>query len=67
MSEWISVKDRLPENGQQVIIFGQGSKGDYFSDALFESDSFLLFHPDNDEYCVDTSPTHWMPLPDAPK
>jgi hypothetical protein len=67
MSEWISVKDRLPDYVQQVLVYRtecfvcevmeyrNGSwniwNGEYF-------DSF------NSEF---NDITHWMPLPEPPK
>lgn len=52
VSEWISVKDRLPEDDSPVIYWseilgdlGISCKSDFYSDCT----------------------THWMPLPEAPK
>ena len=65
MSEWISVKDRLPEHAQDCLIawagersvfeaeFGISSDGSYWS---FVSDDAEVWHP-----------THWMPLPEPPE
>lgn len=66
--EWISVKDRLPEKGQEVTawrMFG----GDYWHYQIITfwiekrtpcwryQDNWVSFH----------SITHWMPLPKPPK
>ena len=66
MSEWISVKDRLPEHDEKVIAYyGFG-------------DCNLRFVSTLDYYAHDPNPhwqhestglivTHWMPLPEPPK
>lgn len=60
MHEWISVKDRLPEEGKEVLVFGAGigiviatyKKGkwqDGLGDPIFEGNI-----------------SHWGPLPLSP-
>lgn len=66
MAEWISVKDRLPEECQTVLAFDQN-----------EGFSVLAFYIDTmygkswlDEVGNTINfgwVTHWMPLPEAPK
>lgn len=69
--EWISVKDKLPENGQRVIAFCSSTKKTFV--ALFESNSdyksVYWWHEGarNALYCVVSKVTHWMPLPEPPK
>lgn len=65
--EWISVKDRLPEEGVLVLRYGNDVK-------KFDVDYIITFdHPHEpyiwarllvDEYL---KVTHWMPLPEPPK
>ena len=66
--EWISVKDRLPELDEPVLVF---SKGDYKLSALCKEiptfeETFKAF-----DYWEDIDElhhvTHWMPLPEPPK
>lgn len=66
MSNWISVKDRLPEPGQRVIVFSAKGKfiGEGWMDAKrkwFRYDGFasveLLFG----------TVTHWQPFPEPPE
>lgn len=61
MNEWISVKERLPEEGEDVLAYlGEGIFGICWllKDGYWETrDSFL--YPDD--------VTHWMPLPEPPK
>lgn len=66
MAEWISVKDRLPENGVYVLVCGprggiqlaqmRGDRCDhrYIWWKAYGTRKF-------------TTCTHWMPLPEPPK
>jgi hypothetical protein len=68
MSEWISVKDRLPKDGQRVLYYfhyvgvhaGNYARelddDGYMHDVFYGKDGFL-----SDDV------THWMPFPDPPK
>jgi len=74
MSEWISVKDRLPENNDDVLV----------TDG--EDCAVLFFHKNDNKWkygyglleaynydggaCIEAETqgmTHWMPLPEPPK
>jgi hypothetical protein len=59
MSEWISVKDRLPETEQYVLAYHNScyprERVDFFSET---SKRWMMSAGDV---------THWMPLPEAPK
>lgn len=56
--QWISVKDRLPEIGQQILIY---DKYGIELGSLYDTDSFC----GNSRY--NEKVTHWMPLPQSPK
>lgn len=70
--KWILVKDELPEFKEKVLI----ALGNYISTGLYYKK-----HPEeikgdwldlNDSGCCgcrdeEVEPTHWMPLPEAPK
>ena len=63
--KWISVKDRLPETGKRVLVFGTWDDvhSAYFSvkqNAFFD-DSFAP------ERNITEFITHWIPLPEPPK
>lgn len=58
MSEWISVKDRLPECGVEVLTF-RGESG-----FCIESRNKFGFYFNCD---IDDYVTHWMKLPEPPK
>jgi hypothetical protein len=71
MAEWISVRDKLPEEKTAVLGFGVRSitylKNDPFPATHIvysrgEDEGWFTFW--NGEY-VDI--THWMPLPEPPK
>ena len=69
--EWISVKDRLPEENETVLL----SDGEYvycggYGMVRNPREKELMFYGDNFGYDGDIGPspetTHWMPLPDPP-
>jgi len=69
---WISVKDRLPEEGEEVLIFGQylndipkilGVRSRYKGDQDWK---YTWEGPDEWVY-RENDVTHWMPLPEPPK
>ena len=59
-NEWISVKDRLPKNWEDVLVYNEATKVisiGYYYDAL----GWYLQNGD----CILIS--HWMPVPEPPK
>lgn len=80
MSEWVSVKDRLPEIYEEVIVFGVGKADGYIGSTQMAITSMTDKNPlwpslkwekewrDPWQYfLVDYEITHWMPLPEPPK
>ena len=64
MTEWISVKDRMPEIGEYVLTL---DKWGHIRDRelfMFKS-GFICFRPDGLVPVKDI--THWLPLPLPPK
>ena len=62
---WISVKDRLPEEGIQVLAYGQHHQRNepcYFA-AMYSGDIWGFSIPRIGGLNV----THWQPLPSPPK
>lgn len=54
---WISVSDRLPEQGQEVIIY----TGNILKPTVM---AYQFWNPKYDTW---THVTHWMPLPEGPR
>lgn len=64
MSEWISIKDRPPENGVVVRTKIDDENGVRNETNLIRYGSLWLL-ADMSMY-VYYAPTHWMPLPEPP-
>lgn len=70
MSEWISVKDRLPEPDVLILVIANGKphknitlEGAYEL-AEYDPEGWILeMWPE----WMDAEVTHWMPLPEPPK
>lgn len=60
-SRWISVKEKLPENHKEVLIYC----GSYHEIGWYESDN-KSWRSDFLGCCTDDV-THWMPLPEPPE
>jgi len=58
MSEWISVKDRLPTRGVDILGYAGLVYWGWYCEF-----GFL----DNLEECIREETTHWMPLPNPPE
>ena len=63
VQEWISVKDRLPESGEQALCFTKRGK---FWVAVWDDVGDHLWS-DGEIWCSNGYVTQWMPLPPAPK
>lgn len=63
--EWIKVDpNNLPENGQEVLCYGNGR---YFN-AVFAGNDFLREFIEYSGVCtLSQHASHWMPLPEPPK
>ena len=64
MSNWINVKDRLPESGERVLIYisNQPAVGIYFD----HDDQWYLCHTDGYNGEIDFV-KHWKPLDPPPE
>ena len=64
VQQWISVKDRLPEDGEIVLVCG--SRGGVYTAVFNKPGQYRGWHKLNSKshYC---DPTHWMPLPQPPE
>lgn len=72
MSEWISVRDRLPEStGEYVLVLASGKPSENVT--LVQAYKLAEFDA-NDGWILEMYPewenptvTHWMPLPEPPE
>ena len=62
---WISVKDRLPEDGQKVLVCGtrKGMQVGVFRGLMHPFDAMGWWWKKDTRLDV----THWMPLPEPPE
>ncbi len=60
--EWISVKDRLPDEKADVVVVIQNGYGYWFRVAYREQSWWV-----SSGRRIYDSVTHWMPLPEPPK
>lgn len=60
--QWISVKDRLPEPGENPVLAGNAELG-FVNMAWYHRGKRIWETPSG----FSCSFTHWMPLPEAPK
>lgn len=64
-SNWISVSERLPEDGQEVLTFvADGFFGAYMTVSYYRWNGSIKHW--NNIYLNETV-THWQPLPQSPK
>lgn len=63
MSEWISVKDRLPGLNRMIIV--ALSEGDVYVGELLDAQEGMAEWYVHD-YGGEAGVTHWTPLPDPP-
>jgi hypothetical protein len=62
--KWISVKDRLPEDSQEVIIYSEGGKVEA---GVYYCKEFGFDYYDVSIRDIIVNVTHWMPLPEPPR
>lgn len=60
MSDWISVKDRLPEKNDRVLCFSPQAAG-------AETGGISVQWGWMCKSCKSSDITHWQPLPEPPK
>ena len=73
VNQWISVKDRLPEENILVLCYARSTTGegnDYFLGALAHGEFWFLKVNDIGHVSYPVlhwEVTHWQPLPESPK
>ena len=63
---WISVKDRFPEAGQQVVALRANKSWDRAEFAPLYFDGLPAWYLPEGPTTLDVV-THWMPLPEPPE
>lgn len=73
VSEWISVKDRMPEHEQPILFVIRGGSNPYVAKGVRNWDGEFWWWCDEDGVYDEMGNdgehsyvTHWMPLPAAP-
>lgn len=66
-AEWISVEERLPEEGKNVLCFENGKFYIAFFEKYEEGAWWDWVAYDRDDTWNEVCPSHWMPLPEPPK
>lgn len=78
MAEWISVKDRLPEEGKEVLVFAIGKLDNFIGETAIAISDYTnislvpqIIHRMGwrapwQYFLTDYEITHWMPLPEPP-
>lgn len=67
-TQWISVKERLPDNGEDVVLrFDNPLGGDAYRTGILVGVKEKMWHMPHLEHEITGKPTHWMPLPQPPK
>lgn len=66
---WISVKDRLPETGERVLLLLKSNViiGIYAVQENSDGDGYNFMNDDLIHYVDFEYVSHWMPLPAPPK
>lgn len=68
--QWVSVKDRLPDDGDTVLVIGRKVGEMRFDIPRISEYSGGEWWADSGDYLICYSGveiTHWMPMPEPPK
>lgn len=66
-NEWMSVKERLPEPGEDALLYFGGNGNTMTVGGRYEVGDGWYSITDSEYYTdCDTPPTHWMPIPAPP-
>ena len=65
MSEWISVKDKVPEAGGYVVCIAKRNPFSRFMPMVARIEKNGWVNPITEQYISEV--THWMPMPVPPK
>ena len=65
VQEWISVEEKLPENGGYVVCIAKRNPFSRFMPMVARIEKNGWVNPITEQYISEV--THWMPLPEPPK
>ena len=65
MSEWISVKDKMPQPGRYVACIAKRNPFPRFMPMVARIEKNGWANPITEQYISEV--THWLPLPEPPK
>ena len=65
VQEWISVKDRLPEDGEYVVCIAKRNPFSRFMPMVARIEKNGWVNPITEQYISEV--THWMHIPEPPK
>ena len=66
--QWISVKDRLPEEDEKCIFFASGNNAAHIGQYVYTGrDGAVKFKKRDGRGTVLYTASHWMPLPELPE
>ena len=65
VQEWISVKDRLPEDGEYVVCIAKRNPFSRFMPMVARIEKNGWANPITEQYISEV--THWIPMPQPPK
>ena len=65
VQEWVSVNDRLPEDGRYVVCIAKRNPFSRFMPMVARIEKNGWANPITEQYISEV--THWMPLPQPPK
>ena len=65
VQEWVSVNDRLPEDGRYVVCIAKRNPFSRFMPMVARIEKNGWANPITEQYISEV--THWMPIPEPPK
>jgi hypothetical protein len=69
--QWISVKERLPENNDEILVYSTTLEAVSVRKlkpyACYYFEVFKAYHSDSQAWLSTITITHWMPLPKPPE
>lgn len=70
MSKWISVKDKLPKIGQEVLVYYEIRDRSCFAIDYIRGINTYEYEEGKANRSIDwaenSNPSHWMPMPEPP-